>query len=769
MRYAISVIYENFLNNERREDGFASQKFMNLLIGNKSTKFHLFKTLYYVLFAVFVSFFGAYRIKGLFIDWLSIDLGLFHLLPVVFILILCGTYLAIRNNYGEILVGKIVGAKCKEFQQKKINFAYICLIIISFLSSLFSYKVLTFKGAGTISSRIPDNLVRVFSDIGSGFVFALLCLLLLSSFLGIVRTADYHRVSVKGIFPFLIVVIIANMLAVYYITSEKVVYCWDNLGYWIVSQSMSDLLFSDFYSFMESVNNSILTSDYNYLPIVPICVIMKVFGKSRLVYILSILNVYFIPCLWFLRITILHILSAVNIKLNKNIIYYIIMLFFPLIIFITFAGFVDAGGLIIIALTILLYLKKGIDPLQKSFAIGFLLALLYLFRRWYMFWIISFIICVFVNAVIEAMKQTENNKFKELIHRVGMVLIIPLAFGGLLTLAFQPLVVNKLLLSNYSDMYSAYNFGLSKDLGQIIKYFGAIVPILSILSLIVSIFIKEMRSKIIFFAAQIVICFLIFTRVQTHGAQHYLMYIPGMMIVMSYLLSSICRIKKKAISWGLIFLVGIMSVLNFSIPFFGTADIKNIAIRTVFNNGLFVTQKIIPRKRTDIKELQNLLNALDQLSQEGNVKIGLLASSFSLNSDTFAYFEMSLGMPESDWKKRPYIVSGSTVDQRSTTPFWLFDCDYVVLGNPPQYHLNPKDQMVVVLPTNNILQVVGFGKAFKKLDNSFKLENDSLVYIYKRIRSVSQVEAQELADQFHNLYPLLPQQYPPLAPQVPFE
>lgn len=742
---------------------------MNLLIGNKNIKFQIFKTSYYVLFTFFVSFFVAYRVKGLFIDWLSIDLGLFHLLPVVFTLIFCGANLAIKNNYMEILIGKIVGTKGKELHQKKINFAYICLIIISFLSSLFSYKVLTSKGAGTISIRIPDNLVRVFSDIGSGFVFTLLCLLILSSFLGIIRSVDYHGASVKGIFPFLFIVIIANMIAVYYITSEKVVYCWDNLGYWTISQSMSDLLFNDLYSFIESVNNSILTSDYNYLPIVPICVIMRVFGKSRLVYILSILNVYFIPCLWFLRITILRVLSVVNIKFNKNIIYYITMLFFPLIIFISFAGFVDAGGLIIIAFTILLYLKKDVDPLQKSFSIGFLLALLYLFRRWYMFWIISFIVCVFVNAVIEAMKQTENNKFKELIHRVGMVLIIPLTFGGLLTLAFQPLVVNKLLLSNYSDMYSAYNFGLSKDLGQIIKYFGAIVPILSILSIIVSIFIKEMRSKIVFFAAQIVICFLIFTRVQTHGAQHYLMYIPGMMIVLSYLLSGICRIKKKAISWVLIFLVAIMGVLNFAIPFFGTADIKNIAIRTVFNNGLFVTQKIIPRKRTDIKELQNLLNALDQLSQEGNIKIGLLASSFSLNSDTFAYFEMSLGMPEGDWKKRPYIVSASTVDQRSNTPFWLFDCDYVVLGNPPQYHLNPKDQMVVVLPTNNILQGVGFGKAFKKLDYSFKLENDSLVYIYKRIRSVSQEEAQELADQFHNLYPLLPQQYPPMAPQVPSE
>lgn len=127
---------------------------------------------------------------------------------------------------------------------------------------------------------------------------------------------------------------------------------------------------------------------------------------------------------------------------------------------------------------------------------------------------------------------------------------------------------------------------------------------------------------------------------------------------------------------------------------------------------------------------------------------------------------MSLGMPEEDWKQRLYLITGPTVDQRSKTPFWLFECDYVVLGDPPLYHLNPEDQRVVVIPTNKILQGDGFGQAFEKLEYSFKLKDGSVIYIYKRVRDVSQEEAQDLAEEFHNLYPLLPQQYPPNAPQV---
>ena len=127
---------------------------------------------------------------------------------------------------------------------------------------------------------------------------------------------------------------------------------------------------------------------------------------------------------------------------------------------------------------------------------------------------------------------------------------------------------------------------------------------------------------------------------------------------------------------------------------------------------------------------------------------------------------MSLGIPEKDWKRRPYLASSTTVDQRSTTPFWLFGCDYVVLEDPPQYHLNPNDQMVVVLPTNNILNGIGFGRAFKRLDYSFKLDKGILFTFMNIIRNVSQEEAQSLAEEFHKLYPQLPNQYPPTAPKV---
>ncbi len=724
------------------------------------------KTLYYLLFTVFASLFGAYRIKMLLVDWKSIDIDLIYLIPVMFVLLLCGSYLAHSSNFAEKLITGMLKPKNTVSELKHINLFYTGLIILSFLSSYFLHSFLTVTGKGATTNIISSSLIRYFVYLGSGFFLALLCIVAISSCVSIVSIFEYKRPSVKNVLLFLFIVAVSNILAVYYVTSTKTVYYWDNVGYWVISQQLSDMLFTNVRGFLSSVYNSILTSDYNYIPVVPISILMNFLGKSRLIYILSILNVYYVPSLWFLRKVILELLSELNTKVNKDLIYYISFLFFPIMLFITFAGFVDAGGLIIISLVILSYFKESNKPLQKSFVTGLLLALLYLFRRWYMFWIISFIVCTIIHTIIKCMLCRENRNIRKLVELLSTILIIPITFGGILTLIFQPLVVNKLLLSNYSTMYSAYDFGVSKDFSQIQRYFGIIVPILSLLSVAASITVKNARAKVIFFASQVIICFTMFTRVQTHGAQHYLMYVPGIMILLAFLTGCVSMIKKQAIALSLISLIVIMGVLNSTLSFFDTFSLKNTFLKAVFNKGVFATQKIIPAKRSDIKELQNLLSSLDQLSQNGSKKIGVLASSFTLNIEVLTNLEMSLGVPEENWKRRPYLICTSTVDQRSATPFWLFGCDYIVLGDPPQYHLKPKDQMVVVLPTNNILKGIGFGKAFKKLDYSFKLENGSSIYIYKRMRNVSQEEAQSLAEEFHALYPQLLKQYPPTAPKV---
>jgi hypothetical protein len=244
------------------------------------------------------------------------------------------------------------------------------------------------------------------------------------------------------------------------------------------------------------------------------------------------------------------------------------------------------------------------------------------------------------------------------------------------------------------------------------------------------------------------------------------MYIPGIMVLVAYFIVNISSIKKKALTWSLISIIGIIGLFNFTLTFFDTFKIKNSIAKDVFSKNFFAALKIIPERRSDIKEVERLVKTLDSLAQGSNAKIGALVASFTINYDVLNNYEMSIGVPEKQWKQRSYLAIDSTVDRRSETPFWLFDCDYIIAGNPPQTHLRRDEQKVIAIPTNLLAKGSGFGKAFKRMYYSFKLQFNNTIYIYKRIRKVSKEEAQQLADQFHNFYPDLPEQYPPKAPST---
>jgi hypothetical protein len=721
-----------------------------------------FKSIYWLLFAFFTSFFLAYKIKSLLIDWKSINLDLLFLLPLSFITILYGSFTAAANNFIEKL---LAGISRKLTESKVVKNVYFYLIILSFLSYFLLHRVLILLDLHT-KPHLLGNITGILVDIGFSFVLFMLLLFVTSIFATVRRNIDLKKPSISGILIFVSIIIVSNTIAVYYISSSKFVYYWDNVGYWIISHNMSDMLFSNIIEFIKSIYDSILTKDYNYLSVVPIAFLTKFFGKSRLAFILIILNIYYIPSIWFLRKMIIDMIDGINKAAHKNLTYCITLLFFPIILFVSLVGGVDIGGLILIPIIILLYFKKDMHHVHKNIIIGLFLVLLYLFRRWYMFWILSFIICTILHAAIIAIADSQKNRFFVAVKNIGISLIIPATFGGILTLFFQQLVVKKLLLSNYSDMYSAYNFGLSRDFKQIFSYIGTAVLIMTIISLIFSIYNKQLRSRAIFLASQVILCFFIFTRVQTHEVHHYLMYIPGIMALVAYFIVNISSIKKKALTWSLISIIGIIGLFNFTLTFFDTSKIKNSIAKDVFRNNFFASLKIIPERRSDIKEVERLVKTLDSLAQSSNAKIGTLVASFTINYDVLNNYEMSIGVPEKQWKQRSYLATDSTVDRRSKTPFWLSDCDYIIAGNPPQTHLRRDEQKVIAIPTNLLAKGIGFGKAFKRMYYSFKLQFNNTIYIYKRIRKVSKQEEQQLADQFHNFYPDLPEQYPPKAPSI---
>lgn len=105
---------------------------------------------------------------------------------------------------------------------------------------------------------------------------------------------------------------------------------------------------------------------------------------------------------------------------------------------------------------------------------------------------------------------------------MGTGVVCSLYFG-------QSFVVEQVLSSNYFDTYSAYDQGRWVDAVMFGRYFGYLLLAAALACLI---FLMVLRPKARYASllclVQPLLCFVLFTRVQSHGQQHLLLYLPAL-------------------------------------------------------------------------------------------------------------------------------------------------------------------------------------------------------------------------------------------------
>lgn len=74
--------------------------------------------------------------------------------------------------------------------------------------------------------------------------------------------------------------ILANAFAVYYVAQEHFVYFWDWSGYWLFYLDFSESLLAHPIRALISLIDSIRSSDYNLLPVLPLTPFAWLFGPS---------------------------------------------------------------------------------------------------------------------------------------------------------------------------------------------------------------------------------------------------------------------------------------------------------------------------------------------------------------------------------------------------------------------------------------------------------------------------------------------------------
>lgn len=555
---------------------------------------------------------------------------------------------------------------------------------------------------------------------------------------------------------FIISALLILIITYIYMKNTKTIYFWDNAGYWGNSMGLADLLKTSPKVCIKEIISSILFSDYTYLPSIIPTIGMVFFSKSRMTYTIINTIFYVIPVIYLLLNIINKLLKDINNKKLKIFLNALtVLIVTPLLLNLNFDGYVDIGGLIILLLIINIYFfklncKEGKKYIFKLIIIGILLMTLFFYRRWYVYWIISFLVAnvLYDIARIIKLSKTEKEKVKaEIIECIKKYIIIGLSMIGvvLATTAIyyfkfrnnglKNFYLYKLLFYDYSYSYEAYQKGFIHEVLNFLNHIGLINIIILVIT-VIYLNIKKQKDKtenkiVNTLFVQMIICFILFEKTQSHEIHHLLLYLPSLVIIniigIKNLLKNKIKIAKILIT---IFMINILLLL----PCFNECK----PIIKLKNYGLLIDFNFKPVVREDIEELEKIDEYINEISENSTKKIYLNSSSTVLNSSIITYFERSMN---TNYEYKTYLLPISQVDNRDGVPLQILNADIVIVTNPDQIHLSDKDQKIISYINKMFINNEGIAKNFEKI-NTMKLD-DMEVYFYKKNKDFTNTEKEE--------------------------
>lgn len=587
--------------------------------------------------------------------------------------------------------------------------------------------------AGTL---LAHPVFHALTTLGSGLICAVLTLALCTA------AKAWGKVEAGSPWQMLALFVLVNGLTIFYVTGSATVYVWDNAGYWSVARSLAQQPFG-LAQLREAVATTV-TLDYNYLLALPISWVMRLFGGSRAVFLFSIVNLYLLPTLWGL--------CVLGRRWKWGGVW--LALLFPALTYQALVGFVDVAAAGAAVWAVVVYTRSDAPGWARGLLAGALLTLTFLLRRYFLFFALSF--------GVGALAETAFCQKKD-----GFVAFGALFWSAAVTslYAAQAFLVDK-LTTRYGDLYSAYDLGLRSDFVLFARYFGLVVLILAVvLGLFRLICHKEERGQMALALVALAVCFFLVTRVQSHGQQHTLMYLPALALLLAPGEEGLTGGRQgvvreasgggpggrqgitrvyRGVAWALAAVCTLVGLLPRPQP----NSLAEITVPDFLPGFSFHGPK-----RGDVDDLLALSDYLDGRASvfEGQATCAVFASSLLLNTETLTNLRPSLNRPE-PWPKMAYIYTAS-VDKRDAFTWAALDADYLVVGDPVQVHLGEENQQVVTLVARQVLDGVGLGGAFERENVSFSLENGDKVYVYRRVREVTEEEKQALSQALTARYP----------------
>ena len=551
-----------------------------------------------------------------------------------------------------------------------------------------------------------------------------------------------------GIILFLIAI---NAFAVWYVQQERIVYYWDYMVYWTKTVELAEAMKTESPGdVLDGLRRATQGDDYGPMPAVMPALIATLFGDSRLVYILAVANLYLVG-LGLASVLFVRRILPSSPTLSTTVPLLMVLLcpvaWLPLL-----RGYLDIGGAAIAVLVLLAYLSKPAGELgwPKAIQLALLLVALTLFRRWYSFFVVAFFLIAGMDTGLVAIKGLLRFGFREAFRRAA-----PLGLAGLWAFALLFTVaggwVIRAATTNYADDYFAYKSldPLHERAWLIVENCGPGYFAAALLGLIVSLCYRELRRPALVIAGMVPVMTVHFLKTQDPGPHHYYLFLPALVLLPSlagvrflYLLSMYARLP-------LLMLAALIGTISMYVMFDPHGMKYHEDLRPAVSR-----LHSPPLTRHDLPELIRLMKAADEATPDGGTVV-VASSSLALSPTTLQTADRSLGEPIIDRRK---VRLTPEVDRVSSFPEGFFQADVIVVVDPPQWHLRPEEQQVIVITAESLLQNREIGKAFDRLPGEYRLFDpqrgqDVIAFIYRRARPIPKADFEEYVAKLKAAHP----------------
>ncbi len=551
----------------------------------------------------------------------------------------------------------------------------------------------------------------------------------------------------------------ASLLAVVYWSASHThfIFYWDYRNYWEKTEQLFELIMSGSWVALGNAIFQSYSDDYTMFPALPTAIFAVPIGyPSRLLYVLSISLIYVIPAF----LTTAYIADRIFVRAGEITrdrgtlrLASAFAVFFgvPLYLGVALNLMPDIGGVVITLAAMLLACRLsrtigcaigrtnpwGLTPelVNESIGLGILLSAMFLFRRWYVFLGAGIVLAGLLILGYDLLRERPQ-RFDVLRSAVSATVLIATAALPILSWVMFDWA-SAAASHDYASLYAAYAYPLSAVRDLFLHQFGIVAPVLTILLLGLSLFLKVDRRLLFIVAAASIVGALLFLQVQSPGPQHYYILMPLLGVGVAGISSLLTSYYGP--TWGFAF-AGVL--------LFGTlgATVQS-RYRDQFVRAFPTLNSWMPKQQAGRQGLALLGDWL----VSPDIKLSrfcVLASSGMINQSIVS--ELWQIIPSLDKQELAHrIIWLGDVDSRDGPPSRaLTQCEIVLVGTPPQTHLGVQKQYSVVVPWQDLISGGGIGAAYERLPNSFRLDDQTEVVPFRRVRPLEEREYQDLVRRF---------------------